>query len=651
MKEIRLRGITIRNFKGCDFLDVAFGDITHITGRNGVGKSTIFDAFCYVLFNKDSRGAADFLKRPVDQDGKFKDERSTIEVLVSLLVDGEPVELIKRECRKYSKNRETGEDEFTGNETSYMINGVSVKQKDYSKFIADIISENDFHLLTDINYFPSLTKAEKRKILITLCGSINNADITSDDGTGDKYADVRAGIATCGEEAYLLSLRKEKKQAEKQQSGIQMMLEQAQVALASGLSVSELEKRQSDITAKVADTQTEISTIKEQTGVFDLMTERDEIQSKIRDIEGKAKRLIDADIEKAHKEILATQAAIGSLDSEIATRKERGRSLVERVKTLEIERASLKKQYDKEKASYFDASRSINCPTCGAPFSKERVEIAVMNFTKAKKKALNALVKAGEANKESMETNTKAIQDTKAEVEVLLQQKAERESELVSLQEALDKLPRDVDLSANGEYTELMRQLADIDAKIASVNEKRKAIDELQESLERLKNELREIDAAIEAKQDQKAKVESLRTQSREAGQGIAKIERLEYLVSDFSRRKSEMISAIVNDHFTKAKFVLFTPKIGGGYTEVCDITYNGVDYGSLNSGHRITVMLDVINAYQKILGITAPIFIDNAECLSSDNEPVLDSQVVFLKVTDGDLGITSQNKETEVGE
>ena len=429
------------------------------------------------------------------------------------------------------------------------------------------------------------------------------------------------------------------------------MLEQAQVALASGLSVSELEKRQSDITAKVADTQTEISTIKEQTGVFDLMTERDEIQSKIRDIEGKAKRLIDADIEKAHKEILATQAAIGSLDSEIATRKERGRSLVERVKTLEIERASLKKQYDKEKASYFDASRSINCPTCGAPFSKERVEIAVMNFTKAKKKALSALVKAGEANKESMETNTKAIQDTKAEVEVLLQQKAERESELVSLQEALDKLPRDIDLSTNGEYTELMRRLADIDERIASVNEKRKAIDELQESLERLKNELREIDAAIEAKQDQKAKVESLRTQSREAGQGIAKIERLEYLVSDFSRRKSEMISAIVNDHFTKAKFVLFTPKIGGGYTEVCDITYNGVDYGSLNSGHRITVMLDVINAYQKILGITAPIFIDNAECLSSDNEPVLDGQVVFLKVTDGDLGITSQNKETEVGE
>jgi hypothetical protein len=58
------------------------------------------------------------------------------------------------------------------------------------------------------------------------------------------------------------------------------------------------------------------------------------------------------------------------------------------------------------------------------------------------------------------------------------------------------------------------------------------------------------------------------------------------------------------------------------------------VPYGSLNSGHRITVGLNIIKTLQKFYQVKVPIWIDNAECLSGDNQPNVDSQLILLKVT-----------------
>lgn len=63
----------IQNFKGIRDLEIDFGAVTRISGMNGTGKTTIPDAFSWVLFNKDSRGNApgsyDFHEKPLDGDG------------------------------------------------------------------------------------------------------------------------------------------------------------------------------------------------------------------------------------------------------------------------------------------------------------------------------------------------------------------------------------------------------------------------------------------------------------------------------------------------------------------------------------------------------------------------------------------------------
>src|SRR5688572_14845142 len=64
--EIVLKRLTLINFKGIRNLTIEFGQQTNVYGRNEAGKSTIVDAFLWVLFGKDSADRADFGIKTLD---------------------------------------------------------------------------------------------------------------------------------------------------------------------------------------------------------------------------------------------------------------------------------------------------------------------------------------------------------------------------------------------------------------------------------------------------------------------------------------------------------------------------------------------------------------------------------------------------------
>ena len=65
-----VKGIALQNFKGCSGATFSLGgnNVT-VSGANGSGKTTIFDAFTWLLFGKDSLDNAKFEIRPLDKDG------------------------------------------------------------------------------------------------------------------------------------------------------------------------------------------------------------------------------------------------------------------------------------------------------------------------------------------------------------------------------------------------------------------------------------------------------------------------------------------------------------------------------------------------------------------------------------------------------
>ena len=67
---IKIKKLSLTNFKGIKDLAVEFNNVTNIHGENGTGKSTIFDAFTWLLFGKDSHDSKDFNIKTLDSTGK-----------------------------------------------------------------------------------------------------------------------------------------------------------------------------------------------------------------------------------------------------------------------------------------------------------------------------------------------------------------------------------------------------------------------------------------------------------------------------------------------------------------------------------------------------------------------------------------------------
>ena len=140
----------------------------------------------------------------------------------------------------------------------------------------------------------------------------------------------------------------------------------------------------------------------------------------------------------------------------------------------------------------------------------------------------------------------------------------------------------------------------------------------------------REINSSSENEM-RRARIADLEKELREVGQKVSNCDKMLYACDSYIKA----ISRRINDKFNGLEFKLFEQQINGGVKETCSITYNGVPYQSLNSGHRIVVGLNIIKALQEVYGIKVPVVIDNAESISEGNLPDMDCQTILLKVTD----------------
>ena len=68
---MRLLTLRLRNFKGIrEFTLEANGSDVTIYGDNGTGKTTLVDAFMWLLFDKDSQNRKDFELKTIGPDGE-----------------------------------------------------------------------------------------------------------------------------------------------------------------------------------------------------------------------------------------------------------------------------------------------------------------------------------------------------------------------------------------------------------------------------------------------------------------------------------------------------------------------------------------------------------------------------------------------------
>lgn len=174
--KITLQKLRAQNFKGFKNHEVTFTDRTDIVGDNGTGKTSLVDAFMWLLFGKDSQDRKDFNVKPLDSNNEPL-HRLEYSVEGWINMDGTDTHLKRTLIEKWVKKKGATEAEFSGNETLFFVNDVPYQAGDYAKYIASIIPEEMFKLATSPSYFNSMDWKDRRKTLINMAGDIGNNDI------------------------------------------------------------------------------------------------------------------------------------------------------------------------------------------------------------------------------------------------------------------------------------------------------------------------------------------------------------------------------------------------------------------------------------------------------------------------------------------
>jgi predicted ATP-dependent endonuclease of OLD family len=141
---MNVKKLKINNFKGISNFEIDLEKENEIRGENATGKTTVFDAYLWVLRGKNSEMASEFSVQPIGN------EDSLTEVEIEIEIDKEKHSLKKTLTNKYTKKM--GMSEFSGKEYLYCIDGIPCRMKDFDEKVIEWFSDK-FMLLSDPKFF------------------------------------------------------------------------------------------------------------------------------------------------------------------------------------------------------------------------------------------------------------------------------------------------------------------------------------------------------------------------------------------------------------------------------------------------------------------------------------------------------------------
>lgn len=643
MNHVKIEKLNIPRFKGMTNMTVEFGDSTKIWGANETGKTTIMDAFTWLLFGKDSTGKGVFDIKTINPDGSTT-PKVDVEVEATIDISGRTVNLRKVYREKWVTRRGDSEEVLDGHETLCFLDKVPVQIGEFKRRISDIIDEEVFKLITDPFYFARMDKKDKRSVLISMAGEITDETILKIKPELGPVVGLLKGKNIAEEEK---RINEEIRQIDNSLKEIPARIDETQRAIATG------EKDWDAIRTKIEESEANAK-LKEKSR-NDMTSVGDEIRQKQQEAMNRIAYLDrdafskkrDSEMQAADKnaaintERARAQRIIDGLINEIEDCDIRIKRKQEDIVELEALNANLRQSWvDENEKSLTINPEDIACPTCHREYDPDKVhEIqteAIAKFNASKNKRLEQISKDGALNntriaqlkneiqalKEKMQAADKDIADARE-----LKQKYEK----VKLHEPeiqkLDQVPGY--LEAKIKLEEELRKIQDEYTK-PDTTEIDREIQELRNQIYQLKTELGG-ESVVTATKNRLAQIES---QQKELSQRKAELERVGLMVTEFRKTKIQEVENSVNQMFKYIRFRMFKAQMNGGEEEVCDAIYKGVPYESLNTAAKVNAGIDIINALCRHRNTTAPIFIDNRESVT-DIIPT-ESQVISLIVEPG---------------
>ncbi|HCQ5511355.1 DUF2813 domain-containing protein [Clostridioides difficile] len=650
MKAILLKSLNIENFKGVKELHIDFNNVTNVFGENATGKTSIFDAFTWVMFDKDSKNRSVFEIKPLNSNNKVI--RGLVTTVTAVLeVNNKEIKLTKKYEEKWTRKRGESEATFTKNETTYMINDTPIKKSEYVKEIAEIADEDQFKLLTNPYYFSNeLNWKKAREVILEICGDITTEQII------EAKQELTPLVVEFEKENNIDKIIKNRKATKnnlsKEKEEIPVRINECD----RGMYDVDFKEIEAQLNAKKADleaiedellsgTKANEQILKDKEKVFELKQEIQSIKQSANE-RGNKKR------NELLKEKDELQYNIKNLRNNLVYL-ERDNELKETLKKRAIEETTnLRDKWTKKSQETLDLSViQTECPTCKRPLDLEDIEEKkkemLDNFNLNKSKELKEIAALGKSKNDDIELFNTEIERLRLDVNKTLEEIQEKAI-------LLDKIKKELENTKSTEIylVEEENRLTQISAEIKELEEKinnkddNKNIDELKENKKKLAVEIELLNKEL-AKRDINKELldrkEQLLEKEKALGVELAHQEKILNLCELFIKTKVSLLESNISSKFKNVTFKLFKEQINGGIEETCEALVDGVPFSNVNTAGQINGGLDIINTLSNHFGVKMPIFIDNRESVNDLID--IDSQVINLIVSnDNPLKIEGAN-------
>lgn len=653
---MKLQTITLKNFQGIKSVSFDFqGKNSKIFGTNAAGKTTLANAFTWLLFDRSYTDIKGFSPKPQGEAGDGLHNLETV-VTAELITDERIIKLSKEFKEKWTSKRGSVQQEFTGHTTSYFIDDVPTSAGDYQKFIDSIIDKDKARILTTPLYFAEIMSwQDRRKLLMETFGDVTNDDVFNSDIS---LLTLKNEIGTLSIDDFIAKNKNILSKVVKEIEESKVRIDELKNIEKSADDVNILEKEKAELFVKLEQEQQKLANIK--ANKIDTTSIDEEISKTFELLQqGKEKRL--AKMQQQQEELAkANRVNQEKLDGQNKAL----RQLLNRVDDItsainknndliarkNIERADKLEQLDKLDNTVFDESSAV-CPTCYREYEADKVEQLRSTFnnnlaneikaledyirTNCSKNIIADIEKENEKLQEELNTINANIDKIKSII-------AETEQEQVAVAEInnnewLDKTIQEQE----SKLEELkVKKQALLNSDDAAKSEEINAINEVISAL-KLQLEQKQADISkINAYKDTEKRLAELEKEQVKNIEIRESAENNIELSENFIRAKMEMLSNKINNKFSNIKFKMFDTQINGGIKEICEILVpdgqgNNIAFSVANNAGRINACIEIINFLSDVWGVRLPLFIDNAESIVklADTE----TQIIQLIVSEKD--------------
>lgn len=498
MKLLELR---LENFKGVrQFTFSPGGRCATVFGDNGTGKTTIADAYFWLLTGKDSAGQSDntFSVKPMGAEGLDYSVEGSFQQ-----DDGPSFNLRRTYKDVFERRRGDAERRLKGNTTEYAIDGVPKPKKEYDAFVAEHFGGILFAVLTDPDALAGkLSPDARREILLSSFGrELDDRDVINNH---EELRELLHCIGNKSVEDYAAVTREQRRKVNDRLKEIPGRIDEAEkakpVLTPARESLAEYTERSKQRTAL----QNKLDEVRSGQALSMAQKAISDIEAELSAAKAQYARQAAERSEPDNARIRDQRGLIDGLAEKLRESESQKRNLQGRLRQTEKSLDDLRKAWDEAESRQW--SGDAICPTCGQPIPEANLEASRRKFNTRKAAELENIEQSAASQQQQIAYCKEQLAELDAQVEAYQKSKAESE---IALKEMLSRIAEPEPFEKTSEYAALAQGLSGAKERLEALQNR------ADETAAHIIAEIGELDAQIEAARQRMAAKDTIDRQEK----------------------------------------------------------------------------------------------------------------------------------------